>query len=718
MLKPLLTSLRFQVGLAFLALLAVFGIASLSALNAFQRQIDYDTVVTIGARLELTAQQMHLQAMNYKRNAPRDYATYYRDLKLYYQDLMAQIALFDRVVDGFMSGDLSGEAWPSNAGKAPETRTEQTSGMPMPMPRTAPWLRPGTDDAPRRAIKRLEQTWATYRRGLIEAIGDDEEPRLEWAAEHIVAEHAPLENASSALTEALNQSANNEHRRIGIVALTLIGGTLITALVIMATLHYRALKPLQRTIAGFQRVIDGDFGHVIPVEGAAEIQELTVGFNAMTGRVHLLFLLIDRLQRGSNLDEVVGFLGRELRELLRFDWIGVVVVNPDQATVRIEASALDGALETGQTQLFRLNDTLLEQALAGGQPVHVAEMTATAAANPRFEFLRDLIRRDLHDAVFLPVASHTPSPAVVVFATRAASQYDQAHMRFLNNCAQLITESFGRTFRLAERGRLASIGEFASGIAHELRTPLATVTLAIEYFARLEQPPNARKRLELAETETKRMGRLIDDMLLYAKPLNLELKSLELGSVAAESVRMTRAQPCCEGREVVMQSPSATDLRVFADHDRLLQILVNLLRNACEASPDGAAVSIAVQRADQSSAEIEIKNGGAAIPPSVLARVFQPFVSAKQGGTGLGLAIVQRLVNLLGGEVELRSTQADGTSALVTLPLRDPGDDASCANETGGEGKTHSQPHKDPFPNQSDLGLGAVSGTSAGPTPS
>lgn len=667
MLKPLLTSLRLQISLAFLALVAVFTAASLYALAAFQRQIDYDSVVDIGARLELTAQQMHVQAMNYKQNAPRDYPTYYRDLRLYYQDLMAQMALFDRVVDGFMSGDLRGAVGTASGGSATDAAVQPAPTMPM--PRTAPWLRPGTDDAPRQAIKRLEQTWVDYREGLMAAIGDQEEPRLEWAAEHVMAAHGPLENASRSLTDALRRSASTEHRRIGIVALSMIGGTLLTALVILAMLHYRALRPLQRTIAGFQRVTDGDFGHVIPVEGAAEIRELTAGFNALSGRLHLLFLLIDRLQRGNNLDEVVGFLARELRELLRFDWIGVVVVNPDQATVRIEASALDGVLESGQAQLFRLQNTLLEEALAGGEPLHIVDMAATAVANPRYEFLRDLIRRGLNDAVFLPVASQTSAPAVVAFATRASSQYDPAHMRFLNNLAQLITESFGRTFRLAERGRLASIGEFASGIAHEMRTPLATVSLALQYFMRQEQPPNARKRLHLATTEAQRMGRLIDDMLLYAKPLSLDLVPLDPADLINEAIDMARSQPCCSEREIRLESAPANGLCMLADHDRMLQVLTNLLRNACEAAPPDTQVSVSLLRPDPSSGAIDIRNGGEVMPGAVLERAFQPFVSAKQGGTGLGLAIVHRLIQLHGGRVSLYSTVEEGTRARVTMPL-------------------------------------------------
>jgi signal transduction histidine kinase len=311
----------------------------------------------------------------------------------------------------------------------------------------------------------------------------------------------------------------------------------------------------------------------------------------------------------------------------------------------------------------------LEEALAGGEPLHIVDMAATAVANPRYEFLRDLIRRGLNDAVFLPVASQTSAPAVVAFATRASSQYDPAHMRFLNNLAQLITESFGRTYRLAERSRLASIGEFASGIAHEMRTPLATVSLALEYFMRQEQPPNARKRLHLASTEAQRMGRLIDDMLLYAKPLSLDLVPMDPAELLNEAIEMARSQPCCREREIRLESAPANRLCMLVQHDRMMQVLTNLLRNACEAAPPGTQVSVSLVQPDSSSGAIDIRNGGDVIPGAVLERAFQPFVSAKRGGTGLGLAIVHRLIQMHGGQVSVFSTVEDGTRARITLPL-------------------------------------------------
>ena len=648
--KRLLLSLRFQLGAAFVLLIALFAAASVATLAALERQIDADAVVDIAARLELTASHMHMQAMNYDANAPRDYPTYYRDVELFYRDLMAQVALFDAVIMGFMSGDFSAV-----------------------LDRPAAWMKPARNPELGNAVGALERAWQTHRDGLIDALGENPaEPRLEWAAEYNIAHLTPVEEAAAALAARLRAWAVEEHRHLRLVVAALLGGAVLVALALLALLQLFALRPLRRTLAGVRHATDGDFGHQVPVSGSAELRDLAIGFNALSARLHLLFQLLERLQLGDDLDDVVGFLGRDFRELLRFDWFGVVLVTPDNATVRLEASALDGVPEGGGKPLFQLHGTLLEQTLAAGQPLHIQDMAATAAANPRYEFLRDIARRGLEDAIFLPVGAGSPVPAVVAFATRAPGRYDEPHLRFLNNIAQLVGTSFGRTVRLAERRRLAAIGTFASGIAHELRTPLATLSLALDHFERLPLADGSARRLALARQEAARMCRLIEDMLLYGKPLRLASEPVDMAALARETLEQVGAQPGCGAHRIELRINAAAGepvLWVLGDRERLQQVLLNLLVNACEASAEGTAVRLRLAEASGDRVLIEVENTGQTIPDELGARVFEPFVSGKRGGTGLGLAIVQRLTLLHGGEVALAPTEAlDGTVATVLLP--------------------------------------------------
>lgn len=645
----ILSSISFQISAAFLLLLLLFASASLYSLGSFQRQLAYDSVVDTAGRLELTAQRLHTQAMNYEQNAPRDYTTYYRDLQLYYRDLMSHVETFDRVVEKFMKRDFRGE-----------------------MQSLLPWLHPNVNSGVTSAIDDMEKTWSGYRMGLFAALGPDrQEPRLEYAAKHNLAHHAELEQAAKALAESLRQWATAEHHRVMRVSLLLVvvAGSLLTFLV-LAVLYVRTLAPLKRTIAGIQRVAHGDFGHRIPVGGSSEVRQLTESFNGLSGRFDVLLKLIERLQHGNDLDEVLCFLSQEFPELLRIDWVGVVLLNGDGTTVRLEVSYLDGQPERLSKQLFRLKNTLLEQALERGKPFHVPDMDQAAARNPQYRFLRSLVGRGLQDTIFLPLTPQTltPIPAVVVFATRKRGCYDEAHLQFLDNIAQLITHSFGRTVRLAEHGRLAAIGELVSGIAHELRTPLATLTMALDYFAHLHLDEKAAKRLALARQESTRMRRLLEDILLYAKPVALNLRPVQVAELLDQFVADHR-DLALPRRQSIIAEGLETEAWIMGDRDRLIQVLLNLTQNACEAAPESGQIAWTLtEDPAANTVALEVRNPGNPIPPDLLARLTEPFFSTRPSGTGLGLAIVQRLTLLQGGELSIRSDELNGTRAQVLFP--------------------------------------------------
>ena len=646
------SSLSFQISAAFLILIGLFATANLSALDAFQRQIAYDRVVEIAGRLELTAQQLHTQAMNYQQNAPRDYTTYYRDVRLYYQDLSAHVETFDQVVSSFMSGELH----------------EDMTGA-------RDKLQPGVSTGVTEAILAMETAWSDYRAGLFEALGPDmDEPRLEYAANHNLANYKPLELASHVLTESLRSWAADEHRKVQRISLLTVIASVALALGILVMLHYKAMSPLKRTIAEFHRVADGDFSRRLDVVGSAELRALTESFNQLSGRLHVLFQLIGRLQQGNDMDEVICFLSREFPHLLRIDWIGVVMLSGDRTTGCLEVSYLDREPERVSKQLFSLRGSLVEQALEKGAPMHIRDMEETAARNPRYQFLHTLVVRGMRDAIFLPLTpqTQTPIPAVVVFATRRPGSYDEAHLRFLGNIAQLITHSFGRTVRLTEHARLAAIGEFASGIAHELRTPLTTIGLAMDYFDRLDLPGSAEKRLTLARQEAERMRRLLEEILLYAKPVTLKFERLAMGDFLDSFVADNRhlAETRSQEIQVIEHRPRAD---IMGDPDRLTQVLSNLTQNACEAAPDQSTITWTLTDDPATGGVIlEIHNPGPPIPQELQKRITEPFFSTKPSGTGLGLAIVQRLTRAQGGELSVHSSEGDGTRIRLTFPRLDP----------------------------------------------
>lgn len=281
-----------------------------------------------------------------------------------------------------------------------------------------------------------------------------------------------------------------------------------------------------------------------------------------------------------------------------------------------------------------------------------------------YVFMKRLDELGRRDAIFLPVGGSGDREGVVVFASRFPNTYRTEHLELLRNLGVLVGVSLARTLQLVESGRLATIGQFASGIVHEVRSPLATIALALEHLTGISGlPSGSKKRVQLATGELARLERLLAEILVYAKPLSLDRRSEDIPRLV---------------REVVASEPDAgerCDLRldpcppVSIDRDRVKQVLINLLRNALQASPQDEAVGVTCSANDAEWVEINIANGGDPVPDRDLDRLFEPFYTTKRGGTGLGLPIVQRLVNAHGGSVQIRSSRESGTLATVRLPV-------------------------------------------------
>ncbi|AHF03010.1 histidine kinase [Marichromatium purpuratum 984] len=639
------SSLGFQVSAAFVALILLFIAAGLHALGAFQRQLVYDALTDSASRLELAAERMHVQGMNYKRFAPRDYPTYYRDLELYYRDLMDYVATFDNEVGRFRDHAFTDA-----------------------IPALLPWITPRVGIEVEHAIDRLSEVWDDYRAALFAALGDDlEEPRLEYAAEHSMAAHQQLSNATHALSWALRAWSERTYRAM-LTATTVVAVLIaLIALLLLVVLQQRVLAPLRTTIDGMRRIAQGDFGYRLSITGSAELRGLTTRFNQLSARLALLQRLIDRLQQGKDLDDLIDGLKDDFKALLGCDWVGVVVIDSTRSGARIETCRIDGARPRTSPRLFRLHGTLLEHALEHGDPLEIDDIPAETAANPEYEFLAHLAAQGMREALLLPLTPQTgaPLPAVVVLARRAPGRLEPEQRGFLGNLAQLMTHSFARTARLAEQQRLATVGEFVAAIAHELRTPISTVAMA---FRHLEQQPLAertRQRVMLGAEETTRMGRLLDDILRYARPLRLELVELDVHALLARFVadyRIAHPQP-----PLVLETEQQPRL-LLGDPDRLRQIFTNLTDNAREASPPDAAIHWRITTNAEDEIVLEVHNQGDPIPEALRARILDPFVSGKPQGTGLGLAIVARLLEQHGAQLAIDSSLAHGTRMRVTFP--------------------------------------------------
>lgn len=264
-----------------------------------------------------------------------------------------------------------------------------------------------------------------------------------------------------------------------------------------------------------------------------------------------------------------------------------------------------------------------------------------------------------------------------LFAERAATAIDnyrlyQQQLKFNETLeaevARRTQELREAQAKLLEQARLAAIGEFAATIVHEIRNPLTTVTMGLRYFKRVDLSEAGQERLELALGEAERLQRLLSEILLYAKPQTLQLSQLNLNQMITQMLDSLQNLPEAQGRTIEF-APAPTVPLVMGDQDKLKQVFINLIRNACEAVAPGETICWQVDTdIDSGTVWTQVHNGGQPIPPDILPQLTQPFVSTKSSGTGLGLAIVKRIVEAHKGELSIQSSAEEGTTVTVRLP--------------------------------------------------
>ncbi|MEO0853947.1 MAG: ATP-binding protein, partial [Cyanobacteria bacterium J06648_11] len=264
-----------------------------------------------------------------------------------------------------------------------------------------------------------------------------------------------------------------------------------------------------------------------------------------------------------------------------------------------------------------------------------------------------------------------PDGAIRLICDRAFPIHDDAGQVYrMAGIAEDITERHqAQQGELRALERLAEIGELAASVVHEVRNPLTTVVMGLTSVRQMSLSDRADMRLDLALDEADRLRRLLDEILLYAKPRDLNHEPVELCELLAEILPGLRTMPSAQNREIAFVD-RLSRASILGDADKLKQVFINLVDNACEAVPEGDLVTCHIEPGISSKwIVVRVHNGGEPIPPDVLSELTKPFFTTKSSGNGLGLAIVQRIIESHGGELVITSEPEAGTTVTVQFPL-------------------------------------------------
>lgn len=233
-----------------------------------------------------------------------------------------------------------------------------------------------------------------------------------------------------------------------------------------------------------------------------------------------------------------------------------------------------------------------------------------------------------------------------------------------------LTESWELQQALARHQRLAAMGEMAAGLAHQLRTPLATAILYVGHLGRPVLTDDDRHRFaEKTLDRLRHLEVLISNMLGFVRGQAFERENVYLADLVEESEQTVAPQfeKAGVGLHVEIQE-GCRELVSCINHREMVGALANVLDNALRASSAGGVVKLTLRR-QQTDAWIDVEDYGCGMTADVLAKLFDPFFTTRKDGTGLGLAIVRNLVAMCGGEVSAQSEQGNGSLLQIRLPV-------------------------------------------------
>ena len=240
----------------------------------------------------------------------------------------------------------------------------------------------------------------------------------------------------------------------------------------------------------------------------------------------------------------------------------------------------------------------------------------------------------------------------------------------LANQATLRIENAGIYQKLKIQDRLATVGEMAAGLAHEIRNPLGSMKGAAEYLKDEPMPEGSQEFVQIIIEEAGRLNDVLGRFLDFARPFKINLQKTNVNELVARIVALIQADPAAQGVELFAAIENGPVVAVL-DDELIRQVLINLAKNGIEAMNGQGKLVVAV-REDDSRVLIEVKDQGPGISPEKIGRLFEPFFSTKKGGTGLGLAISQRICEAHGGTLLVSSTTGKGSCFSVSLPLNGP----------------------------------------------
>ncbi len=262
------------------------------------------------------------------------------------------------------------------------------------------------------------------------------------------------------------------------------------------------------------------------------------------------------------------------------------------------------------------------------------------------------------------------------FSSELARKVEEAtHELALRNeeLKRINQELFETQKNLARSERLAVAGQLAASLAHEIGTPLNSISGHVQLLARRKALDDvSQRRLQIIENQIENIVRTVKQLLSWTRKFDLKIEAVDLRRALKESILVS--SPALQQRKIKVQMDLPRDCpQIYGDAGYLQQVFLNFINNSMDAMPEGGELRLRLRYPAPDAAEVavEVSDTGHGIKPEMLPRIFEPMFTTKHMGTGagLGLAICEQIVRQHGGTIEVESELRRGTTFKITLPV-------------------------------------------------
>ena len=374
-------------------------------------------------------------------------------------------------------------------------------------------------------------------------------------------------------------------------------------------------------------------------------------------------------------EQLTGNLISKLRELLRTEETLVYLADESQSPValsRVQYNRIEGPfpatlpLAGKVAQWFRANEQLLFFHEDKAVTDYLAE-EIEPFLEQGIELACPLIAMDRLVGIVLLRLGETELDEVNLAKLRVLIR--QASLAFEN--ALLFKDRLRQNERMFRAEQLAVMGQFAAGIAHELRNPLTAIRSTVQFLAGDFSDDSEQKQFaDGILEEVDRLNNIVGNLLSLARPADSSPQDIDVTEEIARCLSFIEARAKSQG--IVLWADFSEGLpRVSFNPAELRQVLLNIIMNGLQAMPDGGTLSIGATPIGEGSDRvlISITDQGEGIPAEMRSKVLEPFFTTKVGGTGLGLAICNSIVKRYNGEIWIDQAEERGTAVRIALPV-------------------------------------------------